>query len=105
MVTTKRTSKLRITVEKLTVGDAVEAVLVELEAVRTEAGRLGRVGGQLRRRCADVRAAAVEREAEVGGVGLPVRVVHVHHHRDLFLLYRKNVNEAWQWSKAKSTKR
>lgn len=39
--------------------------------------------GQLRRRQAHVRTAAVQRPAVVRPVRLPVRVVHVHHHQVL----------------------
>ncbi len=74
-----------VVVVELTVGDAVEPVLVDLEPVRAEARRLGRVGGQLRRGHADVRAAPVEGEAVVGAVRLAIGMVHVDHHRDLFL--------------------
>ena len=75
---------------ELTVCDAVEAVLVNLEAVRTEARGLGRVRGQPRRRHADVGAAAVQGKAVVRPVRLAIRVVDVDDHRNLFL---KNKNK------------
>ena len=72
-------------INKLTISHTIEAVLVELEAVRTEAGRLGRVLSQLWCRNADVGTATVQGQAEVCTLRLTVRVIHVDNHWDLFL--------------------
>ena len=63
--------------ELLTVNFAVEVVLADSHSVGTETGRLGRPLRELRRREADVRAAAVQRQTVVGGLRLSVGVVHL----------------------------
>ena len=69
----------------LTIDPAVEQVLLQLHPVRACAERLGRSLGELRRGQAQVRAPPVHGQAVVGRVRLPVGVVHVHNHGDLFL--------------------
>ena len=58
----------------LTVDFTIEVVLRELHAVWTEANRLGRPLRQLRRREAEMRAAAIQWKAVIRGLRLPVGI-------------------------------
>lgn len=71
---------------KLTVLDAHEAVVHQLESGGTRAGDLWTPAVDLRCRQAQVRAVSVHGLTVVGAVRLAVRMVHVDRHRVLELL-------------------
>ena len=61
--------------------DAIEAVQLERETLRTGARNLGRAAVDLRSRKTQMRAAAVERQTVIRTFRLPVRMIDVHRHR------------------------
>ncbi len=63
--------------------NTVEVVLVQLKTIRTGTRSFGRIGRELRRWQADMRASPIERKTMIVSIWLAIRMIHVNHHGNL----------------------